>query len=47
MRLSHFDTVGSALLRRKRPMITYYARRADEVTEREGSPQRLVYYREN
>lgn len=47
MHLSHFETVGSALLRRKRLMITYHARGTDEVTEREVSPQRLVYYREN
>jgi len=47
MHLSNFETVGSALLRRKRLMITYHARGSDEVTEREVSPQRLVYYREN
>lgn len=47
MHLSHFETVGSALLRRKRLLITYHARGTDEVTEREVSPQRLVYYREN
>jgi hypothetical protein len=47
MHLSHFETVGSALLRRKRLMITYHARGTDETTEREVSPQRLVHYREN
>lgn len=47
MHLSHFETVGSALLRRKRLTITYHARGTDQVTEREVSPQRLVYYREN
>jgi len=47
MHLSHFETVGSALLRRKRLVITYHARGTDEVTEREVSPQRLVHYREN
>jgi len=47
MHLTHFETVGSALLRRKRLMITYHARGSNEVTEREVSPQRLVYYREN
>jgi predicted DNA-binding transcriptional regulator YafY len=47
MHLSHFETVGSALLRRKRLLITYHARGTDEVTEREVSPQRLVHYREN
>jgi len=47
LRLEHFERVGSALLRRKRLLITYYARGKDEVTEREVSPQRLVHYREN
>ncbi len=47
LHLSNFETVGSALLRRKRLMIIYHARGTDEVTEREVSPQRLVYYREN
>jgi predicted DNA-binding transcriptional regulator YafY len=39
--------VGSALLRRKRLVITYFARGTGETTEREVSPQRLVHYREN
>jgi predicted DNA-binding transcriptional regulator YafY len=47
MKLEHFERVGSALLRRKRLLITYYARGKDEVSEREVSPQRLVHYREN
>ena len=47
LRLAHFERVGSALLRRKRLFITYYARSKDEVSEREVSPQRLVHYREN
>ena len=47
LRLDHFERVGSALLRRKRLHISYYARGKDEVTEREVSPQRLVHYREN
>jgi predicted DNA-binding transcriptional regulator YafY len=45
--LSHFQAVGSAMLRRKRLLIRYHARGTDEVTEREVSPQRLVYYRDN
>ncbi len=45
--LDHFQAVGSALLRRKRLVIRYHARGKDEVTEREVSPQRLVYYRDN
>ena len=47
MGLDHFSVMGSALLRRKRVRILYYVRARDEVTEREASPQRLVYYREN
>jgi predicted DNA-binding transcriptional regulator YafY len=45
--LSHFQAVGSAMLRRKRLLIRYHARGTDEVTEREVSPQRLVHYRDN
>lgn len=45
--LDHFASLGSALLRRKRLYITYYAKGSDEITEREVSPQRLVHYREN
>ena len=45
--LDHFQIIGSALLRRKRLIIRYHARGTDEVTEREISPQRLVYYRDN
>jgi predicted DNA-binding transcriptional regulator YafY len=47
MQLDHFERIGSALLRRKRLLITYRARGKNEVTEREVSPQRLVHYREN
>ena len=45
--LNHFAVVGSALLRRKRLVISYYVRARDEMSEREVSPQRLVHYREN
>ena len=45
--LDHFQLIGSALLRRKRLVIRYYGRGRDEVSEREVSPQRLVYYRDN
>jgi predicted DNA-binding transcriptional regulator YafY len=45
--LEHFATLGSALLRRKRLLVTYYAKGSDQTTERELSPQRLVHYREN
>ncbi|MBA4741140.1 MAG: YafY family transcriptional regulator [Azoarcus sp.] len=47
MKLDHFEHIGSALLRRKRLSMRYYARGTDEETEREISPQRLVHYREN
>lgn len=45
--LKHFERIGSALLQRKRLVITYSARSNATVTEREISPQRLVHYREN
>ena len=45
--LEHFQVVGSALLHRKRLLIRYHSRSKDEITEREVSPQRLVYYRDN
>ena len=45
--LDQFQAVGSALLRRKRLIMDYHARGTDEVTRREVSPQRLVYYRDN
>ena len=45
--LDHFQVVGSALLRRKRLIIDYLARSANEYSSREVSPQRLVYYRDN
>ena len=47
LKLAHFEKVGAALLRRKRLAITYFARGNGQTTEREVSPQRLVYYREN
>jgi len=47
MKLAHFENIGSALLRRKRLAIRYYARGRDEESTREISPQRLVHYREN
>lgn len=45
--LDQFQAAGSALLRRKRLTIDYHARGTDEVTRREVSPQRLIYYRDN
>ena len=45
--LDNFQAVGSALLRRKRLIIDYYAKGKDELSQREVSPQRLVHYRNN
>lgn len=45
--LDNFQTVGSALLNRKRLFIDYYAKGKGELTQREVSPQRLVHYRNN
>ena len=45
--LEHFSAVGAAVTKRERLFIRYHARGKDEVTEREISPQRLIYYREN
>ncbi|MHB1200855.1 MAG: helix-turn-helix transcriptional regulator [Polaromonas sp.] len=47
VRLGHFQTVGSALVQRKRLLLTYTARRDGQTTEREVSPLRLVHYRGN
>lgn len=43
----HFETVGHAVLARKRLRITHYHRLRDETITREVSPQRLVLYRDN
>jgi predicted DNA-binding transcriptional regulator YafY len=43
----HFETVGSALLNRRRLRLTYRARGNGETSERDVSPQRLVHYRDN
>jgi predicted DNA-binding transcriptional regulator YafY len=43
----HFALLASAVLGRTRLKIRYYNRTRDQETEREVSPQRLVYYRAN
>lgn len=43
----HFALIASAVLGRQRLRIGYYNRTRDETTEREVSPQRLIYYRAN
>lgn len=42
-----FQLVAHALLARKRLHIKHYGRQDSKVTEREVSPQRLVYYKDN
>jgi predicted DNA-binding transcriptional regulator YafY len=43
----YFELVANALLMRKRIHIRYFQRFTQTITEREVSPQRLVYYRDN
>lgn len=45
--LACFETVGNALMMRKRLKFQYHSRHRNEVAAREVSPQRLTYYREN
>ena len=43
----HFQAIAHALLSRKRLKLRHFGRLDATVTEREVSPQRLVYYRDN
>ena len=45
--VEHFEVIGSALLKRKQLNIDYYAKGSNETTNRNLSPQRLIYYRDN
>src|SRR5690606_31631710 len=45
--VDHFQMVATALLDRKQLHIFYRGRARDEFTERDVSPQRLTYYRDN
>jgi len=45
--IENFEGIGNALLTRQRLQIAYYARGKNENTEREISPQRLIFYRDN
>ncbi len=45
--LENFEEVGNALLKRQRLQIEYYSKGANETTNREISPQRLIFYRDN
>lgn len=47
IQLPHFEAVGSALIKRKRMVIDYYARGTDQTSKREVSPQRLINYKGN
>jgi len=46
-RSENFQTISQALLTRKRLHIRYYSRQHDSETNRDISPQRLIYYRDN
>jgi predicted DNA-binding transcriptional regulator YafY len=43
----HFEVISSALLAGRRLRVVHYNRGRDAESERELSPQRLVYYRDN
>ncbi len=43
----NFQVISRALLSRQRIHINYYSRQTDSESERDISPQRLIYYRDN
>jgi len=45
--MQSFAEIGNGLLKRERLVITYHAKGNNEITQREISPQRLLYYRDN
>jgi len=45
--VKYYDIVASAVLKRRRLHISYLVRSRNEMTERDVSPQRLIYYRDN
>lgn len=45
--LRYFELIASALLKRRRLVVRHWNRGRNEETEREISPQRLVFYRDN
>ncbi len=47
VKLKYFQLAATATLRRLRIAVTYWSRYNDKTTERELSPQRLVFYRGN
>ena len=46
-RSENFQALCQALLARKRVDMAYYSRPTDSTSERQVSPQRLIYYRDN
>ena len=46
-RSENFQALCQALLARKRVDMSYYSRPTDSVSQRQVSPQRLIYYRDN
>jgi predicted DNA-binding transcriptional regulator YafY len=47
MKPAFFEVAATATLKRRRLAVTYWSRYKDELSERELSPQRLVFYRGN
>jgi predicted DNA-binding transcriptional regulator YafY len=45
--LDHFQAIGSSLLKRKQLHIYYLGRGKNELSSRDISPQRLIYYKDN
>lgn len=46
-KVAHFELAATAVLKRKRIKIVYWARGTDETTERVVSPQRMAFYKQN
>ena len=45
--MENFEEIGAAVIKRYRLQITHYSKANDKTTEREISPQRLIFYRDN
>ncbi len=45
--LSKFRTIASAVVQQCRMQMLYHGRQRDKISERQVSPQRIVYYRDN
>jgi predicted DNA-binding transcriptional regulator YafY len=46
-KVAHFELAATAVLKRKRIKIQYWARGTNETTERVVSPQRMAFYKQN